>query len=307
MGRIIDRVAPDVVATMHYAAAARIAALAAGVPHVGVSVYPHFSALAAGPTSFARAYQRAVAAVTPTEVLDRSGVGLVAWGVDPAGVLLHDPALLGPAAPAGSGTLVGFPYGDHIPGRPDDLAAVHAWLDADDRLAVLVTLGSFIGAVRNDIWDDVAAAVRAHGMRAVVVSARAQMLPAAFADADDLLTVGHLPLSQVLDRFVGVVHHGGLGTAIATLAAGRPAVVVPQAFDQPQVAALLGRAGAGIEADAGTLAAALGDLPGGAAAAGEVGRSLVPADVAARRAAEIIIRHAGGTDASPRRASRSET
>lgn len=42
-----------------------------------------------------------------------------------------------------------------------------------------------------------------------------------------------------LDRYDAVVHHGGTGVAQATLAAGRPAVVVPVDYDQPDVAARL--------------------------------------------------------------------
>lgn len=293
MGRVVERVAPDVVVTMPYAVAARVAALAAGVRHVGCSVYPHFARLAsAGPTSFARPFQRQLAAVAPAEVVDRAGTGELAWGVDPDGVLLHDRVLLGPEAPEGAGELVGFPYGDHIPGVPDDLARVTAWLDGSATPAVLVTLGTFIGAFRTDVWDHVAAAVRSCGLRAVVVSARAQMLPPDWSSSDDLLAVGHLPLSAVLDRFVGVVHHGGLGTTFATLRAGRPAVVVPQAFDQAQVAALVERAGVGVVATGETLAdglRAVVDRRELADAARVAGAAMVPADLAVRRAVEVIL------------------
>ncbi|MBM7505630.1 glycosyltransferase [Agromyces aurantiacus] len=42
-----------------------------------------------------------------------------------------------------------------------------------------------------------------------------------------------------LDRYDAIVHHGGTGIAQAALAAGRPAVVVPIDYDQPDVAARL--------------------------------------------------------------------
>ena len=42
-----------------------------------------------------------------------------------------------------------------------------------------------------------------------------------------------------------MVHHGGIGTCAAGLAAGIPQVVVPRAFDQPDNAARLVRLGVG--------------------------------------------------------------
>ena len=43
-----------------------------------------------------------------------------------------------------------------------------------------------------------------------------------------------------------MVHHGGSGTFLGTIAAGLPQVVVPLFADQPQNAASIARAGAGV-------------------------------------------------------------
>ena len=50
-------------------------------------------------------------------------------------------------------------------------------------------------------------------------------------------------LSAVLPRSAALVHHGGIGTAAQALAAGRPQLVMPMAFDQPDNAARLVRLG----------------------------------------------------------------
>src|SRR6185436_12548919 len=56
---------------------------------------------------------------------------------------------------------------------------------------------------------------------------------AAAGAGDDVLAVGDVPHAWLFDRVAAVVHHGGAGTTGAALRAGRPAVVVPQAVDQP--------------------------------------------------------------------------
>jgi len=49
-------------------------------------------------------------------------------------------------------------------------------------------------------------------------------------------TVGvfqYLPYSSAFPRAAAVVHSGGIGTLAQALAAGRPQLIVPVAFDQP--------------------------------------------------------------------------
>ena len=43
----------------------------------------------------------------------------------------------------------------------------------------------------------------------------------------------YVPFSQVLHRSAALVHHGGIGTAAQGLAAGRPQLIMPTTFDQP--------------------------------------------------------------------------
>jgi len=43
----------------------------------------------------------------------------------------------------------------------------------------------------------------------------------------------YLPYSMVFPRALAIVHSGGIGTLAQALAAGRPQLIVPVAFDQP--------------------------------------------------------------------------
>jgi len=53
----------------------------------------------------------------------------------------------------------------------------------------------------------------------------------------------YAPYSKVFPRAAVIVHQGGIGTCAQALAAGRPMLVVPYAFDQPDNAARLQRLG----------------------------------------------------------------
>jgi rhamnosyltransferase subunit B len=249
---VIRRWQPDVVATMTFATAARIAALIESVPHVSCSIYPQFLDYPRpGGGAFARAFLREVQSVCPPDMLKRYGLDLIAWGRDPSGVLLHDPLLLGVDAMPPGLHVTGYTYEDALAGKPSDEEAALEWLERSAD-AVLVTLGSFVGFADSEVWAHAVQAARACGVRALFVNART-----AVSDKDDVLAVGYVPLSRIADRALAVVHHGGIGTTFGVLRAGRPAVVLPQAFDQPFNARLIANMGAGTAASAPALADAL--------------------------------------------------
>jgi UDP:flavonoid glycosyltransferase YjiC (YdhE family) len=90
----------------------------------------------------------------------------------------------------------------------------------------------------------------------------------------NVTTADWLPFADVLPHVAGIVHHGGAGTLLAALAAGRPQVVVPGAGDRTVHSRLVAARGAGLavpapEITAETLARLVTD-PGLAAAAAEV-------------------------------------
>jgi UDP:flavonoid glycosyltransferase YjiC (YdhE family) len=53
------------------------------------------------------------------------------------------------------------------------------------------------------------------------------------------------PLREILPRCAAIVHHGGIGTTAAALAAGTPQLILPFAYDQFDNAARVERLGVG--------------------------------------------------------------
>lgn len=284
----IERWRPDVVVATGFATAARVAATRAHIPLVTASIYPQHEQAAngAGARHLLPRYRNAVDALLG----DGDGAtSEVLWGA-PADVLLHDPALLG--ARPGSAP-VGFPYWDAVPGRGDDAAAVRSFLRAGPSdETIIVTLGSFIGTAIESTWTQAAAAVQALGVRAVFLGPRGRWAEGEFADRKAILCSPFVPLSEVVDDAAGVVHHGGIGTTFGTLRAGRPAVVCPQAFDQPFNARLVEDVGCGVMST-GDLAADIGRVlqPACRDRATAVAAQLVAPQLAAERAVAAVQAH----------------
>jgi UDP:flavonoid glycosyltransferase YjiC (YdhE family) len=287
---------PDAIVTSGFAVAARVVAHLRGIARTEASIYPQQLDAALAPSHLAWPLRRALAGMAGRDVEDPV-VGEWLWGAGSTdAALLHDPALLHARAPSPVGDPIGFPYWDEAPGRPDDVVRVDEWLAASERPVVLVTLGSFLGARQRQVWDDAVAAVGESGARPLLVGPRdrgGEGLP----PVPGLLAVGFVPLSRVVPHVDAVVHHGGIGTMFAALRAGRPAVVLPQAFDQPHNAALVEAAGVGVDGRTSSLAAAVArvlDDPALAARAEAVGRELVPGERAVTALAERVLRVAGG-------------
>lgn len=289
--------------TTSFASAARIAAHRHKVPRLELTIYPQQIARLPGSQAFASAYRALVArqaAASGLLDIDNDLVTELAWGVSRTSLLLHDPALLS-ASDSWSGAVrsaVGFPYFDDLPVRPGQLEDVEAWLARHDGPVIAVTAGSFLGARQRQLWSDAAQAVKSLGIRALFIGPQRgqhgieQRWPA------DVLVADFLPLSQIAPRVAAVIHHGGIGTMFATLAAGRPAAVLPQAFDQPHNARLLAQAGVGTYATRSSLKESLTRLLENAAfteRATRLAETLIPSDVATSRVvSEILVRGRDG-------------
>jgi rhamnosyltransferase subunit B len=72
--------------------------------------------------------------------------------------------------------------------------------------------------------------VTALGLRALFITRFAETLPDPLPSC--IQTATHLPFDHLLPRVAALVHHGGIGTLAASLAAGVPQLIVPFAFDQ---------------------------------------------------------------------------
>ena len=80
---------------------------------------------------------------------------------------------------------------------------------------------------------------------ALLLTRYPQHLPPNIEKMNHVLHRPYLPLLKVLSRCAALVHHGGIGTCAAGLAAGVAQLVMPMGFDQPDNATRLARLGVG--------------------------------------------------------------
>ncbi|MFJ1751233.1 nucleotide disphospho-sugar-binding domain-containing protein [Streptomyces sp. NPDC088116] len=98
-----------------------------------------------------------------------------------------------------------------------------------------------------------------------------------------VLHAGRLPLADVLPTCDAVVHHGGQGTALTAVLAGRPQLITPRFDDQFDNAQALSASGAAL------LSPPLADPAAVAAGCGELLENALYAKAAARLADEVAL------------------
>jgi UDP:flavonoid glycosyltransferase YjiC (YdhE family) len=105
---------------------------------------------------------------------------------------------------------------------------------------VVFTLGSSAVQQPGNFYHESLAAISRLGCRAVMLvgnNSLPEILPAG------TVVFPYAPFSKIFPRAAVIVHQGGIGTCAQALVAGRPMLVVPFAFDQPDNAARLQRLG----------------------------------------------------------------
>ncbi len=107
---------------------------------------------------------------------------------------------------------------------------------------IVFTLGSTAVHNPGSFYEASLAAAKQLGRRAVLLGEPAARL----APTPDVLGLGYAPYSQVFPRAAVIVHQGGSGTVGQALRAGRPMLVVPYGWDQPDNAARVERLGVGL-------------------------------------------------------------
>jgi UDP:flavonoid glycosyltransferase YjiC (YdhE family) len=278
---------PSVALLTTFAAPVRIAAARHRLPIVETSIYPQYWALEQAGSHFARTYVGAVEAALPVHCSAAWSRARAGWGVGPATLLLHEPALL--LTPLGS-RAIGYPYWDGEPFGLGDMPRLREWFAADDSEVVAITLGSFIGRGRDGVVDRISAMVRRLGLRALIVNGGVG--PHDGSPDPRECRVGFTSLSAVLPMCRLLVHHGGLGTSIAALRSGIPSMVVPQAFDQPWTGALLESAGVALVARPESLGDAARELladEGYAIRARSIGGQLLGSEAATDRVVRAVL------------------
>jgi UDP:flavonoid glycosyltransferase YjiC (YdhE family) len=107
---------------------------------------------------------------------------------------------------------------------------------------IVFTLGS--AAVHNpgNFFEVSLAAARRLGRRALLLGSKSMHGTV----AEGILALPYAPYSQVFQQAAAVVHQGGSGTTGQALRAGRPQLVVPYGWDQPDNGARIERLGAGL-------------------------------------------------------------
>jgi UDP:flavonoid glycosyltransferase YjiC (YdhE family) len=144
--------------------------------------------------------------------------------------------------------VIGFPSCGDAPAALDAVSATLSWIADGSRPVVLATLGSFLGITQIQVWDSVIRATKALGIRAVLVGPRAPRLEADTGfDREQVKAVGIAPLAQLMPGVDAVIHHRGIGTMFTQIRSCRPAVVIPQGYDQPWNARLLEDLGVGLD------------------------------------------------------------
>ncbi len=137
--------------------------------------------------------------------------------------------------------VTGFPFFDQD--RADwPREELKRFLDAGPP-PVVFTLGTSAVLDAGDFYTESIKAVRLLGRRAVLLVGTHPCKLGAEPLPEGVLACGYVPHSELFPHAAAIVHQGGVGTTAQALRAGRPMLVVPFAFDQPDNAARVRRLG----------------------------------------------------------------
>ena len=135
-------------------------------------------------------------------------------------------------------SLTGFPLYDEqgVSQVPADLEAFLGEAEAAGDPPIVFAPGSS-NRQATRFFAAAAEACQRLGLRGVLLTRYAGQLPSRLPR--EVRHASYAPFSAVFPRAAALVHHGGIGTAAQALAAGRPQLVMPMTFDQPDNAARL--------------------------------------------------------------------
>lgn len=123
--------------------------------------------------------------------------------------------------------ITGFPFYDGGGERtPQELERFLAAGDAP----IVFTLGSAVVFDPGNFYRESVRAAGLLGRRAILLVGQ-NSPPAALPD--HIAAFDYIPFSEIFPRAAAVVHQGGIGTTAQALRAGRPMLVMPHSYDQP--------------------------------------------------------------------------
>jgi rhamnosyltransferase subunit B len=211
----------------------------------------------------------------------------------PFGTLaLFDPLLAPPLPDWPPRTHVcGAPVYDGAPEDPEQLDELRRFLD-EGEAPIVFALGSSAVWIAQRYWQHAVTATQQLRRRALLLTADTDLPPL----PRGIRSFRYLPYSRIFGSAAAIVHHAGIGTLSQALRCGRPQLMTPVAFDQPDNAARAARLGVGRvlpfpRSKAGRLRAELQQLltqPCYARAARAVAATLSPVDGASAAADRII-------------------
>jgi len=134
--------------------------------------------------------------------------------------------------------LCGTPLFDGAAADPQTLHSLQEFLAAGEP-PIVFALGSSAVWLGGDFWQAAIEAAGKLGRRAILITGSGSLpnLPAS------VRVFGYLPYSQVFPHACAVVHQAGIGTLAQALRAGKPQLITPVWFDQPDNAARAVRLG----------------------------------------------------------------
>ena len=127
--------------------------------------------------------------------------------------------------------ITGFPYYDQ-PGFEMSGSGLARFLD-EGPPPVLFTLGSSAVTQPESFYEESLKAAAQRGFRAILLVGMSNPLPRANSLPSHVYATDYLPYSFVMPRCSAIVHQGGIGTTSQALKAGKPMVIVPWGYDQP--------------------------------------------------------------------------
>jgi rhamnosyltransferase subunit B len=135
----------------------------------------------------------------------------------------------------------GFVFYDHERRSTDLSEELRNFLESGDP-PITFTQGSTAVHDPGEFYEVSVEAARRVRRRALLIGAKS---PSRF-HGPDVLAVPYAPYSAVFPRSAVVVHQGGSGTTGQVMRAGKPMLIVPYGWDQPDNGARIERAGAGL-------------------------------------------------------------